>query len=115
MIGVTVTKPTYSAAEDRDFGPAKIEHRTAGSALSKLGTYFMVFMEDFYSEPWELQYEESIFVIKGQLRIREGDKVTVGDPGDLLVLPKGVMVEYSGEIGTEVVLSITPVHWRDEI
>lgn len=113
MTDVTVTKPTYSPAEDRDFGPAKIEHRTA-DALSKLGTYFMVFHEDGYSDPWTLRYEETIYVVEGQVRLREGEKLTVGDPGDLLVLPQGVTVEYGGSVGTRLLLSITPVNWRDE-
>lgn len=114
MSDVTVTKPGYSIAEDRDFGPAKIEHRTAG-LLSELGTYFMVFHEESYSLPWMLQYEETIYVIEGELRIREGEKVTVADPGELVVLPKGVTVEYGGAVGTRVVLSICPVNWRDEV
>ena len=114
MSDATVTKPSYSASEDRDFGPAKIEHRTAG-LLSRLGTYFMVFKDDSYSLPWRLQYEETIYVIEGQLRIREGQKVTVADAGELLVLPKGVTVEYGGVVGTRVVLSITPANWREEV
>lgn len=113
MSDATVTKPGYSASEDRDFGPAKIEHRTAG-LLSRLGTYFMVFHHDSYSSPWTLQYEETIYVVDGQLRIREGEKVTVADSGELVVLPQGVTVEYGGAIGTRVVLSITPVNWREE-
>lgn len=113
MSDATVTKPAYSASEDRDFGPAKIEHRTAG-LLARLGTYFMVFHDESYSLPWMLQYEETIYVAEGQLRIREGEKVTIAEPGELVVLPKGVTVEYGGAVGTRVVLSITPVNWREE-
>lgn len=118
MTNVAVSKPTYAEAQDRPFGPAMIEHRTADK-LSQLGTYFMVFGDESYSDPWQLQYEETIFVIEGQLRLIEHvgveTRTTVADPGELVVLPKGVTVQYGAQPGTRVVLSITPVNWRDQL
>jgi uncharacterized cupin superfamily protein len=113
---MTTFKPAYRAAEDRDFGPAKIEHRSAGCGLSELGTYFMVFGADTHSDPWTLQYEETIFVIEGQARLRvgqgESESSVTGEPGELIVLPKGVTVRYGATPGTRLLLSISPVNWR---
>jgi ethanolamine utilization protein EutQ (cupin superfamily) len=108
--------PTYDAANDKEFGPATIEHRTADAGLRELGTYFMVFNADHHSEPWTLQYEETIFVIEGQavLYVEEDgqEKELRADPGELIVLPKGSTVRYGGAVGTRLLLSISPVDWR---
>ncbi len=117
MSSLRVCKPSYQAAEDKEFGPATIEHRTAGCGLSELGTYFMVFQADDHSDPWTLQYEETIYVIEGQARLivlDDSDEFDiVGDPGELIVLPKGSTVRYGGAAGTRLLLSISPVNWRE--
>jgi ethanolamine utilization protein EutQ (cupin superfamily) len=117
MSSPRVCKPDYRAEEDRQFGPASIEHRTAGTGLSELGTYFMVFHTDDHSDPWTVQYEETMYVIEGQARLivlQDGSESDlVGDPGDLIVLPKGSTVRYGAAAGTRLLLSISPVNWRD--
>ncbi|MDQ0664624.1 ethanolamine utilization protein EutQ (cupin superfamily) [Arthrobacter ulcerisalmonis] len=109
-------KPAYDSANDNDFGPAKIEHRTAAAELKQLGTYFMTFNETGFSDPWTVQYEESIYVIEGQAHLIVIDGETkedlVADPDELLVLPKGTTVQYGAKPGTRLLLSIAPVHWR---
>jgi ethanolamine utilization protein EutQ (cupin superfamily) len=111
-----VSTPTYSAAHDKEFGPARIEHRTADSGLTELGTYFMVFESDHHTDPWTVQYEETVFVIEGEARfvVSEGDqeKQVVAGVGELIVLPKGTTVRYGATIGTRLLLSISPVNWR---
>ncbi len=111
-------KPAYDTANETDFGPAKIEHRTASANLQKLGTYFMTFHDDGYSDPWTVQYEETIYVIEGQARliILDGDnrKEFVGDRDELIVLPKGTTVQYGAKPATRLLLSIAPVHWREQ-
>jgi ethanolamine utilization protein EutQ (cupin superfamily) len=110
------TKPSYSAANDTQFGPARIEHRTADSGLQELGTYFMVFDSDEHSDPWTVQYEETVFVIEGEARfivIADGEvQQLVAAPNELLVLPKGTTVRYGATAGTRLLLSISPVNWR---
>jgi ethanolamine utilization protein EutQ (cupin superfamily) len=114
-----VSKPDYRAAEDRVFGTANIEHRTAGCGLTELGTYFMVFSDETPTEPWTLHYEETIFVIEGQARMTviEGDKEhqMIANPGELLVLQNGSTVRYAAAAGTTLLLSISPVNWRDRL
>lgn len=109
--------PSFLAKQDAAFGPAMIEHRTAHSGLSELGTYFMVFGSDSLSEPWTVHYEETIYVIEGQARLvvlEDGvERAVSGDVGDLIVIPKGSTVRYGASTGTRLLLSIAPVNWRD--
>jgi ethanolamine utilization protein EutQ (cupin superfamily) len=115
----TVSVPPYLKGHDAAFGPAMIEHRTAQSGLAQLGTYFMVFNSDEPGEPWTLHYEETIFVIEGQLRlvVIEGaeERTVAGQAGDLVVLPKGSTVRYAASTGTRLLLSISPVNWREAL
>jgi ethanolamine utilization protein EutQ (cupin superfamily) len=113
----TASKPPYQCTENRDFGPAKIEHRTAGCGLNELGSYFMVFHDESLSEPWTVEYEETIFVIEGQARLRVVEDGTerrlTGEPGELIVLPKGTTLRYGARRDTRLLLSISPVNWRE--
>jgi ethanolamine utilization protein EutQ (cupin superfamily) len=113
----TVSVPAYLQEQDRAFGPALIEHRTAESGLSELGTYFMRFPTDGISDPWTLQYEETIYVIEGRARLvvveDEGERTVSGEVGDLIVIPKGATVRYGASVGTRLLLSISRVNWRD--
>lgn len=117
MSSPRVTKPAYKACNDNPFGPATIEHRTADSGLSELGTYFMNFATTGESDPWTLQYEETIFVIDGKASIvvlEDGHEETfTAAGGELVVLPKGTTVRYGGTADTRLLLSIAPVNWRD--
>jgi ethanolamine utilization protein EutQ (cupin superfamily) len=117
-----MTTATVSLAEnqhehDAAFGPAMIEHRTATSGLTQLGTYFMVFHSDEPGEPWTLHYEETMYVIEGELRLAvleaAGERIVSAPAGDVVVLPKGSTVRYGAAIGTRLLLSISPVNWRD--
>lgn len=109
--------PRYDATNDNRFGPSMIEHRTAGAGLSQLGTYFMVYDTDGHSDPWTIQYEETIYVIEGQARlivVESGtDREVTGEPGDLIVLTRGTTVRYGAAVGTRLLLSISPVNWRE--
>lgn len=110
-------KPPFDPANVKDFGPATIEHRTAAAGLNQLGTYFMTFHDAALTDPWTVQYEETIYVISGQARVVviDGDEeqTVLADADELLVLPHGTTVRYGADPGTRLLLSITPVNWRD--
>lgn len=116
MFDALVIKPEFDSAHVLDFGPARNEHRTKGCGLTQLGTYFMTFDTDELTDPWTVQYEETLFVIEGRLTLvldgSDADQEFVGEPGELLVLPIGTTVRYGGTPGTRLLLSIAPVHWR---
>ena len=113
-------KPVYNAAFENPIGPAFIEHRTAQSGLSQLGTYFMRFPEPGHSEPWTVRYEETIYVIEGRAELTvigvDGQEhPLVADAGELIVLPRDTTVRYGATQGTRLLLSIAPVRWRDAL
>lgn len=117
MPTATVSVPSYLPHQERAFGPALIELRTAESGLSQLGTSFMVFPTDDVSDFWTLKYEETIYVIEGQARLvvdeAEGERTVTGEVGDVIVIPKGATVRYGASAGTRLLLSISPVNWRE--
>jgi len=111
----TVSKPVYDPRNEKRFDPARIEHRTAESGLAELGTYIMTFDAGGQSDPWTLQYEETIFVVEGRVELtvlEETTRTIAGETGELLVLPKGSTVQYGATPGTRLLLSISPVDWR---
>nr|WP_281385826.1 aspartate/glutamate racemase family protein [Nocardioides luti] len=116
------TQPARILPVDTDratpFGPAVIEHRTAQAGFSELGTYLMTFPDGGHSDPWTVQYEESIYVAAGEASLLVGaeaeESEILAKSGDLVALPKGTTVRYGGKPGTELVLSIAPVNWRDQ-
>ena len=120
MSTTPVTLPEYDQNNEIQFGPATIEKRTDPSGLKELGTSFMVFHSEDYSDLWTLQYEETIYVISGEARLivldDDGSERTLtAGPDQLLVLPKGSTVRYGAPIGTRLLLSISPVDWRERI
>ncbi len=120
MNSMSVTIPDYDQANEIQFGPATIEKRTDPTGLKELGTSFMVFHGEDFSDPWKLQYEETIYVISGEARLivlddDGSERILTAGPDQLLVLPKGSTVRYGAPIGTRLLLSISPVDWRDRI
>lgn len=117
MSNAPVSTPGYDRLNEKPFGPAVIEHMTAASGLEELGTYFMEFHSGEYSDPWTLEYEETIYVIEGCARLRVHEQAGVRDvvakAGAVVVLPKGSTVEYGALVGSRFLLSISPVNWRD--
>lgn len=116
MSTTSVSISEYNADNAVQFGPAKIENRTTSCGLRELGTFFMVFERDEYSDPWTVQYEETIYVISGEARLvvmeDDGERALTAGPDQLLVLPKGSTVQYGGSVGTRLLLSISPVDWK---
>jgi ethanolamine utilization protein EutQ (cupin superfamily) len=113
------TKPEFAAENAVRFGPATIENRTAGTGLNQLGTFFMTFDEEGHSDPWTVQYEETVYVIEGHadfLVMNDGrEEALIGHPGELIVLPKGTTLRYGAKPGTTLLLSISPVNWRNSL
>jgi len=99
------------------FGPGVIEHRTAQAGFTELGTYILTFPEGGHADPWTVHYEESIFVVAGEASLLvaddAGETELRASAGELIALPNGSTVRYGGAPGTELVLSIAPVNWRD--
>jgi hypothetical protein len=54
---------------------------------SPLAAGFMTWGQGSF--PWTLNYDEIDFVIDGQLEVRLGNQVILGNPGDVNYIPKG--------------------------
>jgi ethanolamine utilization protein EutQ (cupin superfamily) len=116
MSNASVSLSEHDAEHVVQFGPATMENRTTKCGLTELGTFVMAFEQDGYSDPWTVQYEETIYVITGEARLivhgDDGKRVLTAAPDQLLVLPKDSTVQYGGSVGTRLLLSISPVDWR---
>ncbi len=111
-----VFKPDVTLQPSEPFGPARITHWTASAKVALLGTYAMSFDRTGESDPWTLNYEESIYVVRGQAWLVEmknfGENRVTAEPGELLVLHAGATVRYGGTHDTLLLLSIAPVNWE---
>lgn len=105
MMKPSVSTPGYHPHHDKPFGPATIEHATAECGLDELGTYFMEFHSSGLSDPWTVQYEETIYVIEGRARllIHEGaaTREVVTNAGGLIVIPKGTTLQYGALVAVD--------------
>jgi Asp/Glu/hydantoin racemase/quercetin dioxygenase-like cupin family protein len=112
----TVTVLDLDPSRQNAFGPAVIEHRTAQAEFAELGVYYLTFEDAGRADPWTLEYEETVYVIRGEARIvvdsEDGREVRAGE-GQLIALPKGCTVSYGGSAGTQLLLSMAPVNWRE--
>jgi Asp/Glu/hydantoin racemase len=106
----------YDAHNDNPFGPGRIEDRTAQAGFTRLGTYVLDLPDGGHADEWTLQYEETVYVAKGQASIvvvaGEGESELTGHEGDIIALVPGDTVRYGGAPGTRLILSIAPADWR---
>ena len=111
------TSPVRNMPFDAGFtaanGPMTIDRRSKPSSLTELSTGFVEFAETGAAEPWTLPYEETLYVIQGELTLTcDGEKI-VGNPGDLITLERGSTVVYAGTAGTRLVFSLVPANWLE--
>ena len=111
-----LTSPNQDVPSSR-FGPMTVQNIGEGSGLHDLGTYFMTFVETGASEPWQLRYEEALYVISGELDlvVEEGDRTSRlrSHTGDVIAMRRGAVVRYQGVVGTRLFACITPLNWKD--
>ena len=63
------------------------------------------------SFPWTLNYDEIDFVIDGQLEIRMGNQVVIGNPGDVIFIPKGSNIFFGSPSYAKVFYVTYPADW----
>lgn len=99
------------------FGPARISHWSGAAEFRLLGTYAMDFDTAGEAAPWTLEYEESVYVVRGEAWVVELDadgaevRTERATAGELIAIGKGATVRYRGEANTRLLLSIAPVNW----
>jgi ethanolamine utilization protein EutQ len=84
--------------------------RLVGPDLSRtMGVGLATF--DGCSIEWTVLYDEMIVVIEGLFRLRAGDQVLEGGPGDVIWIPEKTAIVYEGERAV-VCYALYPVDWR---
>lgn len=64
------------------------------------------------SFPWTLNYDEIDFVIDGQLEIRIDNQVIIGNPGDVIYIPKGSSIFFGSPSYAKVFYVAFPADWE---
>ncbi|MET1025629.1 MAG: cupin domain-containing protein [Dongiaceae bacterium] len=90
-------------------GAAEIS-RLVGPDISKtMGVGIAKF--DECSIEWTVLYDEMIVVLEGEFRLRLGDRLIAGTPGDVIWIPENTPLRYEGK-GAVVCYALYPVDWR---
>jgi len=67
---------------------------------------------DACSIEWTVLYDELIVVLEGRFRLRVGDAVFEGGPGDVFWVPEYTPLKYEGDRAT-VFYALYPGDWRE--
>lgn len=79
---------------------------------SSMGAGFMQWENAFF--PWTLNYDEVDLVLEGELHIRQGGETLVGNPGDVLFIPKGSSIEFGTPTRVRFLYVAWPANWQDQ-
>lgn len=66
------------------------------------------------SFPWTLNYDEIDFVIDGQLEVRLDNQVVIGNPGDVIYIPKGSDIFFGSPSYAKVFYVTFPADWESQ-
>jgi ethanolamine utilization protein EutQ len=66
------------------------------------------------SFPWVLNYDEIDFVIDGQLEVRLENQTVIGNPGDVIYIPKGSNIFFGSPSYAKVFYVTFPADWETQ-
>lgn len=93
-------------------GALEVARIVEGHHSTDLGAGIAVF--EGISIPWKLLYNEVFFVLEGEFRLRMGDKLYVGVPGDLLFIKAGTEFRYEAIGRTKVFFALADTTKHEE-
>jgi len=64
------------------------------------------------SFPWTLNYDEIDYVIDGQLEVKKGHQTVLGNPGDVIFIPKGSQIFFGSPSYAKVFYVAFPADWE---
>ncbi len=64
------------------------------------------------SFPWTLDYDEIDFVIDGQLEVQMDNQLIIGNPGDVIYIPKGSNILFGSPSYAKVFYVAFPADWE---
>lgn len=68
---------------------------------------------DHTSFEWTLTYDEYDFVIEGTLEIEIDGRVVVGQPGDIIYIPKNSHIHFQTPNKTRYAYFVYPANWQE--
>lgn len=80
-----------------------------GAHGSPMAAGFMTWEKGSF--PWRLDYDEIDYVIEGQLEVRKGSQVVVGNPGDVIHIPRGSEICFGSPSFARVFYVTFPADW----
>lgn len=83
-----------------------------GAHGSPMAAGFMTWEKGSF--PWSLDYDEIDFVIDGQLEIRMGSQVVLGNPGDVIHIPRGSGIFFGSPSFARVFYVTFPADWETQ-
>jgi ethanolamine utilization protein EutQ (cupin superfamily) len=113
MTAVTVLNLRFDKQFAGTVGPMEVDRRSRASALTEISTGFSEFVEEGSYGPETMPYEETLYVLAGELTVTQGDCEIVGRPGDLLSLEKGSTVTVTGTRGTRLLYTVSLLNWEE--
>lgn len=63
---------------------------------------------------WKLDYDEYDYVISGTLEIEIEDRVIKGDPGDIILIPKGSSIHFRTPDSVRYAYFVYPADWQNK-
>ncbi|MBC7003881.1 ethanolamine utilization acetate kinase EutQ [Photobacterium sp. BZF1] len=76
---------------------------------SNMGVGYMGWENAFF--PWTLCYDEVNVVLEGEFHVKTTSGTTVGQPGDVIFIPKGSTVEFGTPTHVRYVYITYPAEW----
>lgn len=93
-------------------GTLEVARLVGAEVSSDLGAGVAVF--ENISIPWKLLYNEVFYVLEGEFRLRIGDTVHVGLPGDLLFIEAGTEFRYESIGRSKVFFALADTSKHEE-
>lgn len=115
MTDLPVKLAPFNANFTAKNGPIDIERRSMPNGLKELSAGMVRFPDGGRSEPWTLPYEETFYVIEGELSLHVDGQTVVVPAGEVVTLEKGCTVEYEGTVGTVAFFCLVPANWLETV
>jgi len=81
-----------------------------GAHGSPMAAGFMTWEKGAF--PWTLNYDEIDYVLDGQLEVRKGGRVVIGNPGDVIFIPRGSDIFFGSPSFAKVFYVTFPADWE---
>ncbi len=78
----------------------------------RLGCGIMEMKESSFD--WTLKYDEIDYVIDGTLEIVIGNRKVIGKKGDIILIPKDTVIQFSTPASCRFMYVVYPANWQEQ-